>query len=98
MAPAAKRRRKNVIESGDDEADLPQDNLLTRFLNSSPTKPGDSTAPSRAPTASPSPVKKRARPLSVRTSCDTRQRCHVKTNFVSGLEQERHKPKSVGES
>lgn len=66
MAPAAKRRRKNVVDSDDDEADLPQDNLLTRFLIPSPAKAGTSTAPSRNPTASPSPVKKRARPSSVR--------------------------------
>lgn len=74
MAPAAKRRRKNVVDSDDDEADLPQDNLLTRFLNSSPAKAGTSAAPSRAPTASPSPAKKRARPLSVRATRDTRRR------------------------
>lgn len=75
MAPAAKRRRKNVVDSDDDEGDLPQDNLLTRFLNSSPNpKAGASTAPSRAPTASPSPVKKRTRALSVRASRDTPRR------------------------
>ncbi|SPN96778.1 related to cell cycle checkpoint protein RAD17 [Cephalotrichum gorgonifer] len=62
MAPAAKRRRKNVADSSDeDEPDrrLPQDNMLTRFLNSSPNpKGGASAASSRPPTASPSPLKK----------------------------------------
>ncbi|PKS06530.1 hypothetical protein jhhlp_007278, partial [Lomentospora prolificans] len=56
MAPPAKRRRKNVVEASDEEPDRPQDNLLTRFLNSSPANPGTS---GRGPTTSPSPLKKR---------------------------------------
>lgn len=71
MAPATKRRRKTV-DSSDDEPDRPQGNLLTRFLNSSPNpKARASAAASRGPTASPSPVKKGTRALSVSTSVNT---------------------------
>ncbi|MBE3044454.1 hypothetical protein IMZ48_18170 [Candidatus Bathyarchaeota archaeon] len=73
MAPATKRRRKIVDSDDDEEGDRPQGNLLTRFLNSSPNpKGGASATSSHGPTASPSPLKKGARALNVRTPC-----CHA---------------------
>ncbi|KAH6608653.1 cell cycle checkpoint rad17 [Trichoderma cornu-damae] len=56
MAPPAKRRRRNTVEASDDEDEQPKANTLTNFLLSSPSSP----AKIRAPTASPSPVKRRA--------------------------------------
>ncbi|KAL7912029.1 cell cycle checkpoint protein RAD17 [Trichoderma velutinum] len=55
MAPPAKRRRRNTVEASDDEDEQPKANTLTNFLLSSPNSP----AKIRAPTSSPSPVKKR---------------------------------------
>ncbi|KAM0258408.1 hypothetical protein ACHAQJ_003885 [Trichoderma viride] len=55
MAPPAKRRRRNTVEASDDEDEQPKANTLTNFLLSSPSSP----AKKRAPTASPSPVKRR---------------------------------------
>lgn len=56
MAPPAKRRRRNVADDSDDEDDAPPQattNTLANFLVSSPSSPSKT----RAPTASPSPVK-----------------------------------------
>jgi cell cycle checkpoint protein len=55
MAPPAKRRRRNTVEASDDEDEQPKANTLTNFLLSSPSSP----AKTRAPTASPSPVKRK---------------------------------------
>ncbi|KAK6449761.1 hypothetical protein FP744_10006011 [Trichoderma asperellum] len=55
MAPPAKRRRRNTVEASDDEDEQPKANTLTNFLLSSPSTPSKA----RAPTASPSPAKRR---------------------------------------
>ncbi|KAL5092282.1 hypothetical protein Trisim1_001540 [Trichoderma cf. simile WF8] len=55
MAPPAKRRRRNTVEASEDEDEQPKANTLTNFLLSSPNSP----AKLRAPTSSPSPVKKK---------------------------------------
>ncbi|EHK49937.1 uncharacterized protein TrAtP1_007800 [Trichoderma atroviride] len=55
MAPPAKRRRRNTVEASDDEDEQPKANTLSNFLLSSPSTPSKA----RAPTASPSPVKRR---------------------------------------
>ncbi|CAI0647087.1 unnamed protein product [Colletotrichum noveboracense] len=57
MAPPAKRRRHNVVESDDEEDERPKTNTLTNYLFSSP----NSKAGSRNATASPSPTKTRSR-------------------------------------
>ncbi|TID04557.1 Cell cycle checkpoint protein RAD17 [Colletotrichum higginsianum] len=57
MAPPAKRRRRNVVDSDDSDDAQPKTNTLTNFLLSSPSKPD-----SRATTASPSPTKPKPRP------------------------------------
>ncbi|OLN85361.1 Cell cycle checkpoint protein RAD17 [Colletotrichum chlorophyti] len=56
MAPPAKRRRRNVVESDDEEDVRPKTNTLTNFLLSSPSK-----SDSRGPTSSPSPTKTNTR-------------------------------------
>lgn len=56
MAPPAKRRRRNTVETSDDEDEQPRANTLSNFLLSSPSSP----AKTRVATASPSPVKSRA--------------------------------------
>ncbi|KAK2596181.1 RFC checkpoint protein Rad17 [Conoideocrella luteorostrata] len=55
MAPPAKRRRRNPLEASDDESEQPRANTLSNFLLTSPGSPSKS----RAPTASPSPLKAR---------------------------------------
>ncbi len=55
MAPPAKRRRRNTLDTEDDDEDQPRANTLTNFLLSSPSSP----TKSRVPTASPSPLKSR---------------------------------------
>ncbi|KAK3185223.1 RFC checkpoint protein Rad17 [Lecanicillium sp. MT-2017a] len=55
MAPPAKRRRRNTVDTEDDADDHPRANTLTNFLLSSPSSP----TKSRVPTASPSPLKNR---------------------------------------
>lgn len=56
MAPAAKRRRRNTVES-DDEVETPRNttNTLANYLISSPISPNKV----RTPSASPSPIKTR---------------------------------------
>ncbi|KAL6886531.1 Rad17 domain-containing protein [Trichoderma longibrachiatum] len=55
MAPPAKRRRRNTVVASEDEDEQPKANTLTNFLLSSPNSP----AKTRAPTASPSPAKRK---------------------------------------
>ncbi|KAK5990787.1 Cell cycle checkpoint RAD17-like protein [Cladobotryum mycophilum] len=56
MAPSAKRRRRNTVEASEDEDEQPKTNTLANFLLSSPSSPSTT----RAPSASPSPVKTRS--------------------------------------
>lgn len=60
MAPSSKRRKTTVLADSDDESPKPrQQNTLANYLFSSPNS---KTSPSRAPIASPSPVKTRSKP------------------------------------
>ncbi|KAL1870254.1 hypothetical protein VTK73DRAFT_2803 [Phialemonium thermophilum] len=65
MAPPAKRRKRNVVDDSDGEADEGtkiENNTLTRYLFSSPdAKPLSTLATSsRGPTASPSPSRRKS--------------------------------------
>jgi cell cycle checkpoint protein len=59
MAPPAKRRKRNVVES-DDEETKPQANTLANYLFSSPSQRGSSAVNDSRPTsASPSPISRK---------------------------------------
>ncbi|KAI5466343.1 Rad17 cell cycle checkpoint protein-domain-containing protein [Mariannaea sp. PMI_226] len=68
MAPPAKRRRRNVVDTSDDEDNQVRTNTLTNFLLSSPNSPSKI----RAPTASPSPSKSRSISGSLSTNGSSR--------------------------
>lgn len=59
MAPPAKRRKRNVVASDDEDEARPKENTLANYLFSSPDRPADAAA-SRPTSASPSPVARKA--------------------------------------
>jgi cell cycle checkpoint protein len=59
MAPPAKRRKRNLVTSGDEDEPKPKTNTLANYLFSSPDRPADSGA-SKPASASPSPVARKA--------------------------------------
>lgn len=59
MAPPAKRRKRNVVQSDDEgESNKPKQNTLANYLFSSPDRPSNSApdAAARPPSESPSPI------------------------------------------
>ncbi|ETS87498.1 hypothetical protein PFICI_01326 [Pestalotiopsis fici W106-1] len=61
MAPPAKRRKRNVVQSDDEGEHKPKQNTLANYLFSSPDRPSNSAPDAARPlTESPSPVARKA--------------------------------------